>query len=150
MRIYVDIYDHNGEWQDTLECPLDNDILLEDYGEDYTLDGWKCEYDYITPILRKTSLDIANELSAYEPKDLLWVYYDNCPDYIIYPMWQLNEIVNIEGKELTEILGMFKNFSMSDDYFAFDGYGNIYSLTSKEAREEEEIRIIDMVCSLIG
>lgn len=150
MRVYVDIYNSNGECQGTLECPLDADELLEDYGEGYTLDGWRCEYDYITPILNRIDLDFANELSEYEPQDILEMYYDNYPDGMIFPMFELDSVVDIEGKALSEITRMFKNFSVKDDYFRFDGDGNIESLTLEEAEKEERGYIVDMLYSRIG
>lgn len=150
MRVYVDIYDSNKEWQDTLECPLDTDILMWDYGEGYTLDGWRCEYDYITPILNRIDLEFANELSEYEPQDILEMYYDNWPDGRIFSMFELDSVVYIKGKALSEILGMFKNFSLNDDYFRFDGNGNIESLTLEEAEKEEKGYIVDMLYGRIG
>ena len=49
-----------------------------------------------------------------------------------YPMDEIDELVNIEGKSVLEVLDMFSdNFNSNDDYFQF----GIYGITSTNSRD---------------
>lgn len=78
MRVYVDVYDNDGEWRGTFEYPLDSDELREKYGEFYRLKNWKCEHDDVNPILENIALNFTNRLLNFVD-ELLKLDLEDCP-----------------------------------------------------------------------
>ena len=56
----------------------------------------------------------------------------------IYDMYDFDEL--LDGKTPSEIAGMvaFGEYNASDDYFTFDGYGNLETLSSSSLRGQVE------------
>lgn len=79
-------------------------------------------------------VETIGNLSDYELIDLNNEYCEqvNYPDDRIYTMDSLNEL--LAGMEAYEILRLahYGNFSPHDDYFRFDGYGNLESASYVE------------------
>lgn len=146
MVIYAYIYDIDDELLGLIDMPMSTEDFLKKYGHDYVSIHWVCEYEYIIPMLEdQNDLEFASELSEYEPEYFLEEFYEYYPESKIYRMAELDEVLRIKGKKLSEILVTANEFSLGDDFFMFDMYGNIESLTTERAEMERECRITQMI-----
>jgi len=78
-----------------------------------------------------------------------YCYSTNCFDDLLYELYDdnINEIM--EGKEPIEIIRMtaYGDFNYSHDYFRFDGYGNLESLSYLTSENLPELieNIVDAI-----
>lgn len=76
--------------------------------------------------------------------------YDGCFDTVTgYDMDEFNEFMsNYEPLELAQMM-WFGDFNPNDDYFRFDGYGNLVSLAWKDIVDEAESLESDVIDHLV-
>jgi len=72
---------------------------------------------------------IINALESMNPADLVSLYNDYADRNHYEPIFSMGALDELIGERLpSEMLGMFDSkFSLSDDYFTVDGYGNYIS-----------------------
>lgn len=90
-------------------------------------------------------IDRINDIKVFDREDLINMYYDGDPDAMPYPMSELDD--KLEGYTPTYIIekALYGDFSTNDDYFIFDSYDNLVSLTEKEKQENEDYYIEEVI-----
>jgi hypothetical protein len=77
----------------------------------------------------------------------------NCSDNAIYPMEELDDMLSGNRPEEIIRLALYgtrfgfgeDNFNLNDDYFSFNGYGNLISLASYCIEEYCDLYLDDMI-----
>lgn len=150
---WADYNNGNGNWKwftlPSQELDLEN--YMEELKEQGREEFFICDSEH-SFISENTSIKALIELTQYEEFDVLEEYYQEYPDKIINDMSDFDDLFH--GVDPIRIANTihFGSYNPSHDYFTFDGYGNIETLSDyeKEEREQEYInyQIKEMLASM--
>lgn len=133
MYIEADVYNRDDELMAKVSCPISLEEVHKEYGEDCKLDCWVCYYDWFNDVINSYGLEFANELSEYEPEQLLGMYYDEHPEQEFYRMGELEDLMKANSE-----LKKSKYFWETDDYFQVSESGKIHSFDEYEMFDWEK------------
>lgn len=87
--------------------------------------------------MKKSTTNIKERIQELNDK----LVTNSCHDDMVYHIDELDEL--LEGKNISEILDMafFGKYNPSDEYFRFDGYGNL--LTMDEGQVTKYMELFD-------
>lgn len=141
-----------GKW---FTLPIDIEEALEEIGvaddteyEEFFITDY--ENDFGLKIEEYSPLDKLNEIAEYvSDKDIDEIYRDIIlyfgNDDEVYPMDELDDMLN--GASPSDIANMiyFGKYNPNDDYFTFNGYGNIETLSSWDIEDIQKTTVADNI-----
>lgn len=142
MYIRAGVYDRNEELVARVACPISLEEVCKEYGEDCKLDWYMCDYDWFSDTINRYGVEFANELSKYDPQELLGMYYDEHPEQEFHRMGELEAFMKANSD-----LEKSKYFWESDDYFQVSETGKINSFKEYEMFDCEKRYMIKMAIS---
>lgn len=144
--VYADDILGNAEWASTLDdySVNDFDYIIEETDLPVSIEG-RYDADAFDKIA-----DVLYELQDKDEEDLASEYADEYPDETIYPIEMLEEdLSRLSPMQIFE-LGRSAEYYSADDYFKYDGYGNVVTLSDSKKEELENEMVSERIKQMFG
>ncbi|KAA9290010.1 MULTISPECIES: antirestriction protein ArdA [Aerococcus] len=144
-----------GEW---ITLPISDDELAESFEriginehyEEYFITDYEAPFEIGEYTNLESLNNLACELEDIEEYELLEQYFEEYPDDRLYDMDELDEILyEFTPMDIVRMVH-FGDFNFNDDYFTFDGYGNLESVSSYSADKHNDYIIKDQLNNLVN